>query len=289
MFSGTSMATPHVTGLAGLLSAYYSHFTINQIHTMILRYVDVLPTLNGWILTGGRINTDRALKSLWAPTVFVATPMSPFQISLSWIERATDEQGYRLDRRTEGGTYALLTNLPANTNAYQDYGLIDGTRYYYRARAYNDIGDSPAYQTNETSAVTPLNPPTGLHASALSTSQIRIFWYDNSQAEEGYRIERKVQDGSFVEIAQVGPNTSVFTDSGLNTNTKYWYRVRAFNTVAGTSAYSEEIEAKTLSANPHHGGGGCSIGMKPNAPTAIADFMILLIPLVFMVIMRRRK
>jgi subtilisin family serine protease len=76
MFSGTSMAAPHVTGLAGLLSAYYAHFTYSQVHTMILRYVDILPTLNGWILTGGRINAERALKSLWATYDLSSAPVS---------------------------------------------------------------------------------------------------------------------------------------------------------------------------------------------------------------------
>jgi titin len=256
---------------------------------MVLRYVDILPTLNGWILTGGRINAERALKSLWAPTDFVATSTSPSQISLSWTERANDEQGYRLERRTEGGTYSLIATLAANSNSYLDGGLTDGTKYYYRARAYNDIGDSPAYLTNETSTVTLLNPPTGLSASALSTSEVRLIWHDNSSTEGGYKIERKALEGTFVEIAQVGPNATTFTDSGLSAATRYWYRVRAFSALAGNSAYSEEVSTKTLSSGHHGGGGGCSVGARQNAPTAVADLAIMLIPLVFIALIRRRK
>ncbi len=293
MFSGTSMAAPHVTGLAGLLSAYYSHFTHSQIRTMILRYVDVLPTLNGWILTGGRINADRALKSLWAPTDFVATLTSPSQISLTWTERATDETGYRLERRIEGGSYSVIApSLPANTNSYPDSGLTDGTKYYYRAKAYNDIGDSPAYQTNEISAVTPLSPPTGLTVTALSSSSASLSWTDHSQSEAGYKIERRLSDGAFVEIGQVGQNVTTFSNSGLSADTTYWYRVRAFNSVAGNSAYSEEVSVKTLSGEVHHhggGGGGCSIGARQNAPTAFADAAIMLLPLLVIAILRRRR
>ncbi len=292
MFSGTSMAAPHVTGLAGLLSAYYSHFTHSQIHRMILTYVDVLPTLNGWILTGGRINADRALKSLWAPTDFVGISPSPAQISLTWTERATDETGYRLERRMEVGSYSVIApSLPANTNSYSDSGLTDGTRYYYRLRAHNDIGDSPAYLTNETSAVTQLSPPTGLTVTAVSSSSASLSWTDHSQSEAGYKIERRVSDGAFVEIGQVGQNVTTFSNSGLNASTTYWYRVRAFNSVAGDSAYSEEVSVETLSGEAHHhgGSGGCSVGTRQNAPTAAADLAIMLIPLVFIAVIRRRK
>lgn len=292
MFSGTSMATPHVTGLAGLLSAYYSHFTHGQIRTMILKYVDVLPTLNTWILTGGRINADRALKSLWAPTDFVATSTSPSQISLSWTERATDETGYRLERRTEGGAYSLIATLAANANSYPDSGLTDGTKYYYRAKAYNGIGDSPAYLTNETSAVTPLSPPTGLTVTAVSSSSASLSWTDHSQSEAGYKIERRLSDGVFAEIAQVGQNVTTFSNSGLSADTTYVYRVRAFNSAAGNSAYSEEVSVKTLSGGEvhhHGGGGGCSIGARQNAPTAFADAAIMLLPLLVIAALRRRR
>lgn len=290
--AGTSMAAPHVSGLAGLLSAYYSHLSHLSIRDMVLRYVDVLPTLNGWILTAGRINSFKAMSSLWAPTDFVATPMSPSQISLAWTERATDEHGYRIERKAEGGSYALIATLAANANSFADGGLADGTRYFYRAKAYNDLGDSPSYLTNETSAITPLSPPANLHASALSTSEIRLSWHDNSGAEAGYKIERRVSNGTFIEIAQVGQNATTFTDSGLSAGTSYWYRVRAFSALAGNSAYSEEVSVKTLSTGSRRsggGGGGCSIGTPQNGQTAAADLALLLSPLVLIAFIRRRR
>lgn len=291
--TGTSMATPHVSGLAGLLTCYYSHLSYLKIKDMVLRYVDVLPTLDGWILTRGRINAHKAMSSLWAPTDLVATAMSPSEISLLWTERATDEDGYRIERRTESGSYSVITTLPAETNTYLNAGLTDGTRYYYRIKAFNDIGDSPSYQTNETSGVTPLSPPTNLTATALSSSEIRLTWQDNSATEDGYKIERKTDPAlEFAQIAQVGANEVTFTDSGLEPLSSYFYRVRAFNSVAGDSDYSNEDGAVTLTKSGKKadgGGNGCSIGGNQNAPTAIANMLIMLLPLIFIFILRDRK
>lgn len=293
MFAGTSMSAPHVTGLAGLLSAYYGHFTHGQIKTMVLRYVDVLPTLNGWILTGGRINADRALKSLWATYDLAATPVSALQMDLAWTDRATDEIGYRIYRGTDGISYVQIATVGVNGSFYSDAGLTDGTRYYYRVRAYNDIGDSPLQQGTQIDQVTPINPPTNLRVVTTSSAQIQLAWSDNSSTEQNYLIERHTQGGDFMQIGQVGQNVSTYTDSGLSPATTYWYRVRAHNPVAGYSAYSNEISETTLTSGgttkKHGGSGGCSVGGPQNTPTAFADLLILLMPAIVLALMRRRS
>jgi len=293
MFSGTSMAAPHVTGLAGLLSAYYSNLTYAQVRTMILRYVDVLPTLNGWILTGGRINAERALKSLWATYDLTATPVSSLQVDLAWTDRATDEIGYRIYRGMDGTTYLPIATVGVNGSFYSNNGLADGTKYYYRVRTYNDIGESPVQQGTEATAITPLNPPTNLREVSISSSQIQIAWSDNSTTEQSYLIERRTLNTDFVQVGQVGQNISTFTNTGLDAATKYSYRVKAYNPVAGYSAYSNEISVTTLTASGGHkssgGGGGCSIGTPQNTPTVFADAAIMLLPLLVIAALRRRN
>ncbi len=60
--SGTSMATPHVAGVAGLIATLYPEATPDQIKTRILANVDLVPALKGKVLTGGRLNAARALE-----------------------------------------------------------------------------------------------------------------------------------------------------------------------------------------------------------------------------------
>jgi subtilisin family serine protease len=59
--SGTSMATPEVAGVAGLVLAVEPDLTVKELRERILKSVDVLPELQGKVSTGGRINAARAV------------------------------------------------------------------------------------------------------------------------------------------------------------------------------------------------------------------------------------
>ena len=67
----------------------------------------------------------------------------------------------------------------------------------------------------------------------------QITWTDNSNNEDGFKIERKTETSAFTQIDVTGGNVTSYTDSTPLSGTIYCYRVRAFNT-AGGSAYSNE-------------------------------------------------
>ena len=87
--------------------------------------------------------------------------------------------------------------------------------------------------------------PTGLTATAVSSSQINLAWTDNSALEDGFKIERSLNNSSWTQIATVGRNVTTFASTGLAANKTYYYRVRAHN-VLGNSPYSNTASAKTL-------------------------------------------
>jgi len=97
------------------------------------------------------------------------------------------------------------------------------------------------------------NPPSNLTAAAVCKAQIGfnkteidLAWTDNSPNEDGFAIERKTGAGGvFVVIDSVGAGAAAFSNSGLNANATYFYRVRAFN-AGGNSAYSNAASAKTF-------------------------------------------
>src|SRR5207237_4743288 len=65
-FSGTSMATPHVSGAAALVLSSCS-LTTAALMTTIVNNVDVVGALSGWVASNGRLNVDRAIRSCAVP------------------------------------------------------------------------------------------------------------------------------------------------------------------------------------------------------------------------------
>ena len=59
--SGTSMATPHVAGVAALVKAAHPTYTVAQVKSAILANTDHLGSLTGKVATGGRLNACKAV------------------------------------------------------------------------------------------------------------------------------------------------------------------------------------------------------------------------------------
>jgi len=60
--SGTSMATPHVSGVAALIKAKYPNASYQEIKRRLLQGVDKVPALADKTFTGGRLNAANSLK-----------------------------------------------------------------------------------------------------------------------------------------------------------------------------------------------------------------------------------
>ena len=60
-YSGTSMATPHVAGVAALIKSQQPGLDDAQVKNQLLRYVDPKPDLQGKVATDGRLNALRSV------------------------------------------------------------------------------------------------------------------------------------------------------------------------------------------------------------------------------------
>lgn len=74
--SGTSMATPYVSGIAGLLKGQNSHLIAPDLKEIIMGTVDVKPQFIGQCSTGGRVDAAKAIERVHNTSDISAEPTS---------------------------------------------------------------------------------------------------------------------------------------------------------------------------------------------------------------------
>ena len=184
--------------------------------------------------------------TLTTPIGLSASDYGSGQIYLSWspVSAATHYYVYR--STSYNGTYTVVTSVTSPW--YTDSGLSMNTTYYYKVTAINNSGSSPnSVITSATTAYAYPSIPTGLSANAQNSSRIYLSW-NNTPNATSYRIYRSISGGSYSYIMAV--SSSDYTDTGLEPNTTYNYKILASNNY-GSSSYSSEVSAKTAPAAPN--------------------------------------
>lgn len=102
--------------------------------------------------------------------------------------------------------------------------------------------------------------PSGLAATAISTSQIDLVWDDNSTNEDDFEIQVSTSAGfSSPTSLTSAANAEARSVTGLSPSTTYYFRIRARNT-EGNSAWSSTASATTM---------GLSIPAAPSGLSAV--------------------
>lgn len=124
--SGTSMSTPMVAGVAGLIAAAHPEASIEQIKTRLLNSVDRSSAFEGKMTSGGRLNAARAVEfDNVAPAQpgLVAQVKSPDRVRLVWNATADDgAEGVAASR-----TRIAISENGRSTNLATDFPAAPGT------------------------------------------------------------------------------------------------------------------------------------------------------------------
>jgi len=168
-------------------------------------------------------------------------------IRLSWIDQSDIETAYNLQRRVQySGDFITIVSLPSNSELFADVGLQPNQVYIYRVRAMQDTNSSN-WSNEASAATTVLTPqqPTDLVTDALNPFQVRLIWSDNSNNEHGFVVERsRSLEEVWVFLDSLDENATRHYDTGLSSQTTYYYRVKAWNE-HGDSPYSNIAEITT--------------------------------------------
>ena len=163
-------------------------------------------------------------------------------IKVTW-KALNGADGYRVYRRTSGGSWVRLIDSTAALSYTDKSALTSGTNYIYTVRAYK--GSEWSWYNSGTS-VTKLSIPS-LTKAENNVGGIKITW-KSVKGASSYRIFRKPAGGSWKHIATTSSTT--YTDkSSLTSGSKYTYTVRALKG-SSLSWYNTSGVTETKLSNP---------------------------------------
>ncbi len=124
--SGTSMASPHVAGVAGLLFGLPPCGNYQQVRNRILNTVRPLGALSGLTVTGGTLNIDAAMSG--SPC---APPVPPLTIDTTALPNTRTGLAYAVQLTASGGsppyTWSSISGALPSGLALSNTGLISGS------------------------------------------------------------------------------------------------------------------------------------------------------------------
>jgi hypothetical protein len=147
----------------------------------------------------------------------------------------------------DNSLFSSPTTVYSGSSTSKDISGRGAGTYYYRVRASNCRDNSGWSKPQAVTVEAPLPTAPTLTKIIGTSNNVLLEWNDNSNNEDGFKIERKEgTSGTYREIGTTGANVNAYADTGLQFGKVYCYRVRAYNS-AGNSDYSNEKCATTLS------------------------------------------
>jgi subtilisin family serine protease len=258
-YSGTSMATPHVSGAVALCAAVDQTLSAQELRNAVINSAAPTASLSGRTRTGGRLDASAMLAACQpavaavsgSPSALAGTATGSNAIQLSWTDGVSGESFYEVDRGNSSCTaFSTVATIAAGSTGYTATGLTSATTYCFRVRAVNRFPSTSVYSNDAivtTQAVAGPATPTGLTTSSITATSITVGWSAVTGATNYTLQWATSSSGPWTTLAtQTGRS---YRHAGRTSGTTYYYQVRA-NSSAGSSAYSAPVSATTLVAAP---------------------------------------
>ena len=150
------------------------------------------------------------------------------------------------NQQTNGGNWTLLGRFPFAAGASANVRITDT----FAQPGAVAIADGIKFAYAGALPTLPPAAPSGLAATAVSTSRVDLVWIDNATNETSFVIARGIiSGGPYTDLTNLPPNTTAFTDNTAAANTMYYYVARAIN-LGGSSTNSAEASALTPAVPP---------------------------------------
>jgi fibronectin type 3 domain-containing protein len=170
------------------------------------------------------------------------------QNSLNWSHPESNGGyeiiGYAIYRGKISGNENLL-RVVGNITSYNDTGLVNGQKYYYKVRALNSIGEGPFLQVAATTFDLPYTPLELTYESGVNF--VYLEWsppeFDGDTPISNYFIYRRDRYG-YEELIKIVRNKTFYFDVQIKAQELYYYRISAKN-IVGEGPKSVELRVVT--------------------------------------------
>ncbi len=171
---------------------------------------------------------------------FKGSAVSASAVKLDWSknDKAT---GYVIEQYKGGKWTAIATTKNNTTLTFTVKGLAKGTTYSFRIKSFRKTGSTTEFsEYTAIKAATLLDSVSDFKVKSVTGSWITLEWAKNDKAT-GYSIEQ-YKGGKWTVIATTKNNATLkFTVKGLKNDTTYSFRIRAYKTAGGVTAYSDYV------------------------------------------------
>ncbi|MCD4796517.1 MAG: hypothetical protein K8R49_05020 [Candidatus Cloacimonetes bacterium] len=172
------------------------------------------------------------------PTELNATIVGDCEIKLTWVDNCFFEDGYQIERGTNGNDFTEIGRTTSNVISYNDKELRYGTEYFYRIKGFTSVNSSDYSDVIKKTMI--IDIPVNISLRIVGDEKIKISWEDNYSIEDGFKIERRTADTGFELYTTIPANTTFFVDSDTKIHEKYFYRLYCYVN-QNRSEYSDEI------------------------------------------------
>ncbi|MBI2417179.1 MAG: fibronectin type III domain-containing protein [Ignavibacteriales bacterium] len=177
------------------------------------------------------------------PSGVLITNTEEGKITFTWSDNSDFEKGFEVERReTAGGTFTKLNlTIAPNAVSASDVSVIKtNVQYYYRLRAVTKKNNYSAY-SDTASVIIPFQAPTALGFTEVSSSSIKLTWYDNSSIEDSFRIERTNLVTNKDTVFNVPSNRNDFTINNMDKTGQFLFKIRAITPKKNLTAYANDL------------------------------------------------
>lgn len=184
------------------------------------------------------INTNAALTP---PSNLQITQNSITNVTLKWDDNSTGKEGFKVERRYTDGDWEQIAITTKNTISDDSFEL--NTEVFYRVAAYTGEYTSDYIENSFNSLIPPPQDPT---IEVISLNTIKLQWEYNANGHEGFKIDRKIENGQWeITHAVLDASETTYTDENIfvkSTDIEITYRIYAF--------YNEYISSQVI-VNPN--------------------------------------